>query len=997
MLDQSLIPSVFWPKAQQQWQAFVDAASARGLAALDSLVTPPEFVQHLSRIWAASEFVVNTAVSKPEYLVDLVESGFLYRDLGDADLQALQSRWMAASNEVEFDRLLRQDRNRYMMRFIWRDMNRLCSMQEMTLELSRFADLAIQTAADYYYRELAKMYGTPQGRESGQVQPFMILGMGKLGARELNLSSDIDLIFTFPEAGETNHPSRALSNQEFFVKLGQKVIKSLDTITADGFVFRVDMRLRPHGESGSMALNFNAMEDYYQTQGREWERYAMIKARRVAFAVGEGVNETYSEAVKKELRTMLQPFTYRQYIDYSAIESLREMKALIHRQVQRKGMSLDVKLGEGGIREIEFVVQVFQLIRGGRDARLRKRRVLKLLPLLESEGYLPKGVAEVLAQAYIFLRNTEHAIQGYQDRQTQALPTDELGQLRLAFAMGFSSWEEFNQILQQHRDAVHKEFMSVIADPDEKETIDNDELSAWVALWEASSPLQSAEAQANYLSSFTANNFQTQFFPQLRLLRDSRPVMSMQASSRGRMDEFIPRLLHMLVIEQENLPISAAETLARILPLIESIARRSAYLVLLIENPQALHQVVRLCAASPWIADQLTKHPALLDELLSPANLYAPPEKNLLRDELRRDVLRFGWDDLEGHMEALRYFRSAHALRVAASEVTGTLPLMKVSDYLTFIAEVVLEHSLALSWASLTARHGFPLNEAGEPQTSPQFIIVGYGKLGGIELGHGSDLDMVFIHNANPNLSTNGTSSIDNLTFYSRLGQKILHILSTQTLSGKLYETDMRLRPSGNSGPLVASLTAFERYQQKDAWTWEHQALVRARVVAGDESLAKAFDSVRLQILQQPRDLTQLRKDVREMRLKMRDQLGSKSSNKSENLPLFNLKQDAGGIVDIEFMVQYAALAWAHQSPAIVQYTDNIRILGSLEQAGLLDADSVAQLIAAYKAFRSTGHRLALQQQEAVLSGDEHFAEERDQVSRIWARLMDHPDTGDAE
>ncbi len=987
MLNFTGVPVELQPAAQRFWEQFSTAIQSQNLSDPQTLlpesILAEEFFRQLTRAFVASEFIAKTSARTPALLLELIESGALFRAQTDEDLAAFAVNINAGINDADVDARLRRARNKAMIRVIWRDLNRLASMSEVTAELSRFADTSIQLAAEYHYRALEKIYGTPIGRESGKTQPFMVLGMGKLGAGELNISSDIDLIFTFPEGGETNHASRAISNQEFFVKLGQRLIKSLDTITAEGFVFRVDMRLRPHGESGSLAMSFVGMEDYYQTQGREWERYAMIKARTVAMAGGE-----QQEQARKTLRKMLQPFTYRQYIDFSAIESLREMKGLIARQVQRKGMNLDVKLGEGGIREVEFVVQVFQLIRGGRDALLRKRKVPVLLPILEQENYLPPGAGSALLEAYIFLRNTEHAIQGFQDKQTQALPIDPLGQQRLAWAMGFESWDGFFTVLSNYRQRVNAEFKAVIAAPDEEESIDQKALTFCLSLWEGSlhgeDAIHALEARDVEAAPGLVKN--------LADLRASRAVLSMQASGRTRLDVFIPRLLHGLFTQAGagKLPLTIAETFGRIVPFIEAVARRTAYLVLLVENPTALQQLIRLCAASPWIADQLTQFPALLDELLTPESLYAPPDKALLRDELRRDVLRLTWDDLEGHMEALRYFRLAHGLRVAASEVTGALPLMKVSDYLTFIAEVVLEHVLQLSWEYMVERHGRPRRADGSVDTVADFVIVGYGKLGGIELSHGSDLDLVFIHNSDASFSTDGERSIDNLTFYTRLGQRIIHVLNTYTPTGKLYEVDMRLRPSGNSGMLVSSLAAFEKYQANEAWTWEHQALVRARVVAGSAALGAQFEAVRQRILSRARDLEQLRKDVADMRRKMREQLGSEAKAKSKNTALFNLKQDAGGIVDIEFMVQYAALAWASKSPDIIRYTDNIRILGSLEEAGLLDADSVAHLIAAYKAYRSTGHSLALQRQEAVLEGDNHFTEERAQVTAIWDRVIGH-------
>jgi len=1014
MFDLAHVPQALHSVSNRYWEQFELNRVKQGLPDLESVlaaqINRKDFDVQLTRAFSASEFIAKTCAINPAFLVELVQTGVLFNPMNDGIFPSFDEVLGACNTDLELDKTLRQLRNKAMIRIIWRDLNRSAPMLEITGELSRFADYAIQSAASYHYSELEKMYGTPIGRESGIPQPFLVLGMGKLGARELNVSSDIDLIFTYPESGSTNHESRVLSNQEFFTKLGQKLIKSLDAITADGFVFRVDMRLRPHGESGALVQNFTGMEDYYQTQGRDWERYAMIKARTVAAVYGNYSNDDYIKRERKYLRTMLRPFTYRQYIDFSAIESLREMKGLIARQVQRKGMSLDVKLGEGGIREVEFVVQVFQLIRGGRDATLRKRQVMTLLPLLEQGHYLPEGAGAALSEGYEFLRNTEHAIQGYQDRQTQALPTDELGQLRLSWVMGFENWNAFISVLNNYRQRVNSEFKAVISEPENKQSRDNKSLVLWKGVWEASSHLNNVAADEfkhlldgqDALAVTGAENLE-QLFTVLRHIRESRSVVNMQASSRTRLDAFISRLLLVLAekAEQQELAGSIVDTLKRIVPLIESIARRSAYLVLLVENPIALNQLATLCGASPMIAEQLAKYPALLDELLTPVNLYFTPDddhehiKSNLRDELRREVLRLESEDLEGHMEVLRYFRSAHSLRVAAGEVSETLPLMKVSDYLTFIAEVILEHVMQLSWENMLARHGRPLDANGVGVDAPDFVIVGYGKLGGIELGHGSDLDLVFIHNGETHGQTEGLAIsegkgvIDNATFYTRLGQRIIHILSTQTASGKLYEVDMRLRPSGNSGMLVTSLAAFEKYQKNDAWTWEHQALVRARVVAGSRELGAQFEQVRLEVLRQQRDLPKLREDVSDMRRKMREQLGTQAKARAQDPKIFNLKQDAGGIVDIEFMVQYAALAWAYQAPEIVQYTDNIRILGSLEAAGLLDATSVAQLIAAYKAYRSTGHRLALQQQEAVLAGEHPFDTEREQVSQLWRQLIE--------
>jgi Glutamine synthetase adenylyltransferase len=929
-----------------------------------------EALNQWHKVLIGSDFVSEKLCDNPDWLLALVSDPQL---LADQERDALATGLPVMDAPVDvWDTGLRQWRYRQMARIVWRDFNRLANTRRTIAELTELAELALQATLEYHYAHLCKEMGEPQD-ETGARQPMLILGMGKLGAWELNLSSDVDLIFAYPNKGDTHGGPRSFSNQEFFTRLGQRLIRSLDQVTADGFVFRVDMRLRPYGQSGSLVSTFDGLEDYYQTQGREWERFAMIKARVVA---SNGTSEH-----TQDLMASLRSFTYRKYVDFSAIDALRNLKQLINREVARRRTHENVKIGRGGIREVEFIAQAFQIIRGGRDTELQERRLLKVLPLLQRLHCLPPGVDEQLCEAYCFLRNVEHAIQGYDDRQSQELPKDELGRRRIAHVMGFASWDEFNIQLNAYRDFVHQQFSAVIATPDEqKNDAEQQSLADWRLFWHhLTGPGGDSQGLLEKLR-----------FPEpeqtLKLLRDhllsAPPVMAMAALSRERFAELAPRLLQRLATAEDP-----SGTLARIIPLLIATARRSAYLLLLIENPEALEQLVVLTQASPWIAEQLAHHPALLDELLNPATLYRVPPKEDLAQDLRQHVLRIDPDDLEQQMEALRYFRSAHALRVAACEVTGKLPLMKVSDYLTELAEVILAYVLQLAWQQMVARHGYP---DGDVHALPNFIVVAYGKLGGIELAHGSDLDLVFIHGANPMGSTQPQGpeqrSIENTTFYVRLGQKMIHILNTQTPSGQLYEVDMRLRPSGNSGLLVTSLTAFEKYQFESAWTWEHQALVRARAIAGRPELMEQFGELRRRVLAQPRDPAKLQKDVVDMRQKMRSQLGSNKKQQAEGL--FNLKQDTGGIVDIEFMVQYAVLAWSHSDPSLLEYTDNIRILGCLAASGQLSAQEVNQLIEAYKAFRSLGHRLALQQQPGIVAGDQ-VESERQIVTQIWRRLLD--------
>jgi len=968
------LPAILLPLVTRSEQSFRTAVAAleddHGFASW----TPERWAQ-FARITAASEFVIEQSVRDPLMLLSLVQSGELDRAFAPGELCAqIAAAVNAAQTEEELGRALRRQRARHQVRIIWRDLTRQADLVQTCRDLSDMADATIDQAYQWLYSRHCEQFGTPTGRRSGEPQPMVILGMGKLGAVELNLSSDIDLIFAYPEGGETVGVKRSLDNQEFFIRLGQRLIKALDPMTVDGFVFRVDMRLRPYGSSGALVLSFNALEQYYQDQGRDWERYAMIKARVVA---GDQV-------AGAQLLDMLRPFVYRRYLDFSAIEALRTMKQLIQQEVRRKGMADNIKLGSGGIREVEFIAQAFQLIHGGRDLSLQQRPLLKVLSTLEGQGYLPPAVISELREGYEFLRYTEHAIQAIADRQTQMLPDGAQDQARIAFMLGFADWDSFHEKLMFWRGRVAWHFAQVIADPDEDEGAESEVVvgGEWLPLWEEAQDEEAACRQLEEGGFADASKA----LKALAGLRSSPQLRAMQRLGRERLDAFIPRLLAQAV-EHANPDL----VLERVLPLVEAVARRSAYLVLLTENPGALRRLLTLCAASPWIAEQITRFPLLLDELLNEGRLFKPPLAPELAAELRERLTRIPEDDLEQQMEALRHFKLAHRLRVAASEIAGSLPLMKVSDYLTWLAEAILEQVLALAWRQTVAKYGTPLRTDGT-LCDPGFIIVGYGKVGGLELGHGSDLDLVFIHDGDPQAETDGPKSIDGAQFFTRLGQRIIHLLTAQTNSGQLYEVDMRLRPSGASGLLVSSLGAFARYQENEAWTWEHQALVRARVLVGSQDVGQAFEKVRAQVLGKARDLAKLQQEVSEMRAKMRDNLGTKSTaagtaaNAFDATAPFDLKQDAGGIVDIEFMVQYAALAWSQSHPPLLRWTDNIRILEELEHQGLMPAEDASLLREAYKAYRSAAHRQALQKDAGVISGDQ-FAEERRQVLRIWKEM----------
>jgi len=901
----------------------------------------------IAEVMARSLFVRQVLERQPDSVRGLLES----RPLTEPTTpEYLALRWQDYRAQVDSEPALqvalRQFRRETQFRIIWRDLLRWADLDETMAATSAFADICIDGALDWLYQDACERSGTPWGPDpvTGEDAPqrMVVLGMGKLGGRELNVSSDIDLIFAFPGNGETRGGRRAMDNQQFFVRLGQRLIQALDLITADGFVFRVDMRLRPYGQSGALALSFAALEAYYQEQGRDWERYAMVKARVVAGDQRAG----------QVLMDSLRPFVYRKYIDFSAFESLRNMKGMIRREVRRKGLEDNIKLGSGGIREIEFVVQAFQLIRGGRDRELQQRELLAILQELEQLELLPCPVVAELREAYVFLRNLEHALQGMEDKQTQLLPDNDLARARVARIMGFASWQDCLQALNGHRERVATHFANIITSEEDEEADATGQDEGWQELW-------LAEIDEDACVAWLADHGYEDAPGSYRLLADlweNRTVQTLQTQGRKRLNLFMPMLLEALT--QVSNP---SETLARVLQLVEAILRRTAYMVLLLENPCACTQLVRLCSESPWIARQLAETPLLLDELLNAESLYHPPAKEELQDDLRQQMLRISYDDLEEQMESLRHFKKAHVLRVAASELKGTLPLMKVSDYLTWIAEVVLDHVVEVAFANLVSRHGYPERADGEVGDTG-FAVIGYGKLGGIELGYTSDLDLV----------------------YTRLGQRIVHILSAQTPSGQLYEVDMRLRPSGSSGLLVSTLTGFEKYQREDAWTWEHQALARARGVAGSSDTLAAFEAVRRDILCQSRERDKLRREVVEMREKMRANLGTPEARQQE---VFHIKHDAGGIVDIEFMVQYLMLAWCSDYPDLTRWSDNIRQMEALGRVGVIPVEDAEKLRTVYILLRSTIHRRALQNHNSQVAGDA-FPEEREFVRAMWKKVM---------
>jgi len=922
----------------------------------------------LSQVLSLSDYVADALPRDHAWFAAVIQNDRIHQPVTGNDFaQWLNDLSHGATKEEEWHLALRKLRRRAMVHIIWRDALKLASTLETTRALSELADTCVNASLAFLSPLLEARYGQPIGKENQAPQSLLVIGMGKLGGYELNLSSDIDLIFAYPDSGQTSGP-KVISNQEFFIKLGQKLIAALDKPLPDGFVFRTDMRLRPYGDSGPLVMNFDSLDDYYQAQGRDWERYAMVKAR---IMTGESTPEAQT------LLNILRPFTYRMYLDFGAFESLRSMKAMIRSEVRRRGLDNNVKLGPGGIREIEFIVQAFQLIRGGQEPELQERSLIKVLSMLAADGYLPPTAADELADAYYFLRDTEHAIQAIKDEQTQQLPDDPLDQARVAHSLGCSDWTEFSSQLDAHRAKVAYHFERIVDHEDDTEQRQEE---AWTDLWHGDWSEQRREA---WLAEHPCPHFHA-IEELLTKFRSSRSVDNMQQIGRERLEALMPLVLQAVWTQEDP-----AITLERVLALLDAVLRRTAYLVLLSENPQALTQLVRLCSASSWVADYIRQTPVLLDELLTPDTLYRLPEPDELAEELRLRLLRIDADDLEQQMDQLRQFVRAHKLRAAACEVADQLPLMRISDYLTRLAETAMTVVMQLAFEQMVAKYGYPTDAQGEAVLQPEFLVVGYGKVGGLELSYSSDLDLVFLHGGHRNGYTTGERSLDNGVFYTRMGQRMVHICTTQTRSGDLYEIDLRLRPSGNSGMIVASMRAFDEYQQKHAWTWEHQALVRARALCGDPALSAHFQQTRKQILTQPRDLSALREEVRAMRQKMRDNLGSKDTSGQR----FHLKQDEGGIVDIEFLVQYGVLAWSHQHPALLQVTDNMRLLEAFAQAGLMTPQDCQTLQDTYLSYRAETHRRALQTQPLLLDSEAlsalDFNARRHDVTRLWKRWLE--------
>ena len=867
-------------------------------------------------------------------LRDWLQQNYATRCCGDEIESLLKPEDMA--DEACLARAVRRLRKQVMVKLILRDLGGLADLDEVMQTMTALAEITLNKAQACLAQSLRLQFGSPIGEESNACQPLLIIGMGKLGGGELNVSSDIDLIFVYPEDGNTDG-SRPLSNHEFFTRMARRLISIINEATGDGYVFRVDMRLRPYGDSGPLVMSFAALEEYLITQGREWERYAWIKARVVSSGY---------DAYADELKALFQPFVYRKYLDYGAIDSMRRLHAQIRQEVLRRDRLDNIKLGPGGIREIEFTAQVFQLIRGGQNADLRILPTRRVLGLLAEIGLMPAEIVQKLDEAYVFLRNLEHRLQYLEDQQTQQLPQTDQDRQIVAEGMGYADYAALLEALNAHRSVVAAQFEQIFgasaAEPQGLELWREDIGSDELALGLERMKFHDSRASALLLLQF----------------RGSLRYRQLSDLSRKRVDYLIPQF-----ITQSSQHDDPDATLARLIALVEAVSRRAAYLAFLAEYPQALSRLARLLSASSWAATFLTQHPALFDELLDARELYQPPAWDEIGAELVARLEDCGADP-ERRLEVLHRVQQEQIFHLLAMDLQGLLPLETLSDHLSYLADLMLHHVLGLAWQSSRKRH----------RDDARFAIIAYGKLGGKELGYASDLDMIFLYDDDhPDAQEN----------YARLGKRINAMLGSYTSSGRLYETDLRLRPNGASGLLVSSIEAFAEYQQNEAWVWEHQALTRARFSAGDKQVGAAFERIRRQVLATPRELAALRGEILGMRQKMRDGHVNDSG-------LFDIKHDRGGMVDIEFIVQYLVLAYAHQHPELLGNVGNLALLRLAAEFGLIDASTAEQTRALYRSLRQIQHRMRLN--DAVHCRIAQQEIDTGCSRRLWDDLFGQPD-----
>ncbi|KAA0911780.1 bifunctional [glutamate--ammonia ligase]-adenylyl-L-tyrosine phosphorylase/[glutamate--ammonia-ligase] adenylyltransferase [Pusillimonas sp. ANT_WB101] len=894
------------------------------------------------------------------WLAEHASNAVTRKTIQDWFIELRQSSDDAAMSPEQVRHVLRKLRERVFFTLLVRDIEGQAPLQEVITAMTVLADLAVAEAYKSVMTALAEIHGVPTDPETGLPQEMIIIGMGKLGGRELNVSSDIDLVMLYAEEGETTG-RRKISHHEFYGKVTQRMMPVLSDIDADGQVFRSDLRLRPDGDAGPLAWSLDALEHYLVVQGREWERYAWLKGRVIpckAFANSDPAPQ------REQFETLRRPFVYRKYFDFDALASLRGLRERIRQDWQRRALARsgvdtlhNIKLGEGGIREIEFVVQLNQLIRGGRQPSLQQRTLISALHKQDKAGVIASDVAENLAKAYMFLRRVEHMLQYREDEQTHLLPRDPALCEGLASAMGMTR-PAFEDTLAAHRQFVSQTFRDAFRiagmggdDDSNSEGPDAGSDDACTSLDELARQCLGDDADV--------------VCQRMNALLESHRVRSLPATSRERVEALLPAIAR--VAAKTERPAVAA---AALLDLVEHISQRSAYLALLAEYPETLARVARLVSASPWASHYLQRHPILLDSLIEWHSLMQPPNfqeiATQLRSELDACVLPDGKPDVEQQMNLMRDTQHQISFQLLAQDLEGVLTVEQLADRLSALADLMLTETIYRVWPQVLPR------DRRENPGTPHFAIIAYGKLGGIELGYASDLDLVFLYD-DPN--------DDASELYAKLGRRMASWLSTMTSSGRLYEIDLRLRPDGDAGLLAVSIDGFEQYQTRHAWAWEHQAITRARFVAGDPAIGERFEAVRRRVLLLPRDLDELKNEVRSMRKK----ISAGHPNRSND---FDIKHDRGGMVDVEFITQYLVLCHARKYPVLLDNLGNIALLGLAARAGLISVELASTVADAYREFRKRQHALRLQGAEKARVPATQLVPERDAVCKLWNAVI---------
>lgn len=915
----------------------------------------------LIKVMLFSEFVSASLIRDPSILSELTSSGDLEKIYSKQTFKVRLEKAISPKEEdpVRVKEILLKTKLYESVRIAWRDLSGAATLEETLSDLSNLAQAILEKAIKSICDETSERYGIPVDSD-GNFQNLVVLGMGKLGAEELNFSSDVDLIFVYPKEGYTNG-EEMISNEAFFTKVCRRFLRLFSSGTHEINFYRIDTRLRPYGDGGPIVMSHFAFEAYYQAQGREWERYAMIKARPVAGDIQSG------NALLKGMNS----FIYRRYFDYDSFDSFREMKNRITLQVKNKKLKNNIKVGPGGIREIEFFGQLFQLVRGGVEPDLQERKILKVLDLLQDHNCIQRSVKQALKNAYVFLRKVENRLQEYADLQTHEIPNSREQKMILSLSMGYQSWQDFEKNLVRHLETVHHHFSQLLVSEEQEHV--NKEIQDLKELWININDPQFV-ADSKFIHGYKEPE---RVLGILGSLEEHPNTKRLTPNGRKKLERLIPVLVSKISRQDDPETI-----LIKIIDLIITIERRTCYLSLLLESKGALETLIKLAKKSPWIISFLVRHPALLDELIHPATLYSPPGRQALEKEMSSRMAGIPKDDIEYLLEELCIFRQINYLRVSAADVSGNYPLMKVSDHLTYIAETVLNQVLQIFWNILTRKYGFPERIDDQDADHCGFAIVAYGKVGGLEMGYKSDIDIVFLHRGEPGFTKGDGKNIDVIRFYSNLGQRIINSLTMHTSAGKLYGVDMRLRPGGNSGMIVSHIDAFEDYLNSQAWTWEHQALIRARCVAGDKMLWSRVNDIRYKVLTRKRAPQTLKNEVVDMRERMRTE-----RLKTEK-DCFDLKQSRGGIVDIEFLVQYLILQHAREFPDIIFWTDNIRLLESLDGEGIITGCESERLQTAYIVMRKAIHRLNLQEKSQKIPEAE-LTQIRQHVVDIYQKYLD--------